>query len=123
MTMSGPTAGSQARQPFSYRWVILATGFGIMVLSSSLTMSFGVFVRTLIDDYGWTTSMVSLTYAIFMLSAGRLSDRHLRLERLLHHPRAQASAHALVDQRDSDSRGGWTADPHHIAEMSRHNQL
>jgi hypothetical protein len=29
-----------------------------------LNMSFGVFVRTLINDYGWTTSMVSLTYSI-----------------------------------------------------------
>ena len=53
-----------------------------MVLSSGLNMSFGVFVRTLINDYGWTTSMVSLTYSIFMLSAGvasftagRLADR------------------------------------------------
>jgi MFS family permease len=62
--------------------VILATGFAIMVLSSGLNMSFGVFVRTLINDYGWTTSMVSLTYSIFMISAGvasftagRLADR------------------------------------------------
>jgi MFS family permease len=80
--MSNPTAASRGRQSFSYSWVILATGFGIMVLSSGLNMSFGVFVRTLINDYGWTTSMVSLTYSIFMLSAGvasftagRLADR------------------------------------------------
>ena len=80
--MFDPTAGSRGRQPFSYSWVILATGFCIMVLSSGLNMSFGVFVRTLIQDYGWTTSMVSLTYSIFMISAGvasftagRLADR------------------------------------------------
>jgi MFS family permease len=80
--MSDPPAGSRGRQPFSYSWVILATGFGIMVLSSGLNMSFGVFVRTLIQDYGWTTSMISLTYSIFMISAGvasftagRLADR------------------------------------------------
>jgi MFS family permease len=72
-----------SRQPFSYSWVILATGFCIMVLSSGLNMSFGVFLRTLVHDYGWTTSMVSLTYSIFMISAGvasftagRLADRY-----------------------------------------------
>jgi MFS family permease len=80
--MSDPQAGSRGRQTFSYSWVILATGFCIMVLSSGLNMSFGVFVRTLINDYGWTTSMVSLTYSIFMISAGvasftagRIADR------------------------------------------------
>lgn len=73
---------SPRRQRWSYSWVILGTGFAIMVLSSGLNMSFGVFVRTLISDYGWTTSMVSLTYSIFMVSAGvasftagRLADR------------------------------------------------
>jgi MFS transporter, OFA family, oxalate/formate antiporter len=80
--MSDPPARSHGRQPFSYSWVILATGFGIMVLSSGLNMSFGVFIRTLVNDYGWTTGMVSLTYSIFMISAGvasftagRLADR------------------------------------------------
>jgi MFS family permease len=80
--MYGPKAHRHDRRPFSYSWVILATGFFIMVLSSGLNMSFGVFVRTLINDYGWTTSMVSLTYSIFMVSAGvasftagRLADR------------------------------------------------
>jgi MFS family permease len=79
--MSEPQTGPR-RQRWSYSWVILATGFAIMVLSSGLNMSFGVFVRTLINDYGWTTSMVSLTYSIFMISAGvasftagRLADR------------------------------------------------
>jgi sugar phosphate permease len=82
MIMSDPTAGSRGRQPFSYSWVILATGFCIMVLSPRLNISFRVFGRTLINDYGWTTSMVSLTYSIFMISAGvasftawRLGDR------------------------------------------------
>jgi MFS family permease len=82
MIMSDPTAGSRGRQPFSYSWVILATGFCIMVLSSGLNMSFGVLVRTQVNDYGWTTSLVSLTYSIFMIStgvasftAGRLVDR------------------------------------------------
>jgi MFS family permease len=80
--MPDPMLGPRGRQPFSYSWVILATGFCIMVLSSGLNMSFGVFVRTLINDYGWTTSMVSMTYSIFMISAGvasftagRLADR------------------------------------------------
>jgi MFS family permease len=82
MIMSDPTAGSRGRQPFSYSWVILATGFCIMVLSSGLNMSFGVLVRTQVNDYGWTTSLVSLTYSIFMIpagvasfTAGRLADR------------------------------------------------
>jgi MFS family permease len=80
--MSDRSHTAVSRRAFSYSWVILATGFGIMVLSSGLNMSFGVFVRTLIHDYGWTTSMVSLTYSIFMISAGiasftagRLADR------------------------------------------------
>lgn len=80
--MPDPSVKAASRQTFSYSWVILATGFFIMVLSSGLNMSFGVFIRTLIQDYGWTTSMVSLTYSIFMISAGvasftagRLGDR------------------------------------------------
>lgn len=67
---------------FFYGWVVLGTSFTIMVLSSGLNQSFGVFLRTLIHDYGWTTGMISLTYSIFMISAGlasfgagRLADR------------------------------------------------
>jgi len=76
--------GEQAHGPprFFYGWVILGTSFSIMALWSGLNMSFGVFLTTLIRDYGWTTSMISLAYAIFMLTsglssftAGRLADR------------------------------------------------
>ncbi|MBI3330289.1 MAG: MFS transporter [Nitrospinae bacterium] len=80
--MADPGEKDRARPRFFYGWVILGTSFSIMVLSSGLNMSFGVFLRTLIHDYGWTTSMLSLTYSIFMIAAGiasftagRLADR------------------------------------------------
>jgi len=67
---------------FFYGWAILGVSFSIVALGTGINLSFGVFLRTLLQDYGWTTSMISLTYAIFMLSsgaasltAGRLADR------------------------------------------------
>jgi MFS family permease len=65
-----------------YGWVILATSFAIVALGTGLNMSFGVFLRTLLQDYGWTTGTISLAYSIFMITsgmasftAGRLADR------------------------------------------------
>ncbi|MGH8069553.1 MAG: MFS transporter [Candidatus Entotheonellia bacterium] len=80
--MPGLRVRRHARPRVFYGWVILATSFSITALSTGLNLSFGVFLRTLLQDYGWTTGMLSLTYAIFMLSsgmasftAGRLADR------------------------------------------------
>ena len=58
---------------FFYGWAILGVSFSIVALGTGINLSFGVFLRTLLQDYGWTTSMISLTYAIFMLSSGAAS--------------------------------------------------
>lgn len=66
-----------------YGWVVLAACVVIALLSTGVQTSFGVFLKPLQDDFGWTRAAVSLVPSINLLVtclcfpvAGWLSDTH-----------------------------------------------
>lgn len=67
---------------FSYGWVVVALSFCILAVSTGAILTFGVFLKPLLDAFGWTRAEVSLAYSlnwiIFGLCSpiwGALSDR------------------------------------------------
>ncbi len=72
-----------AREKLYYGWVILAACVVISLLTTGVQTSFGVFLKPLQDDFGWTRAAVSLVPSINLLVtclcfpvAGWLSDTH-----------------------------------------------
>ncbi len=73
----------QGRKPrFFYGYIILVAGFFILVIINGALYSFGVFLKPLSADFGWTRAETSGAYSMFMFLcgflytvAGRLTDR------------------------------------------------
>jgi len=66
-----------------YGWVIVAAGCTILVLEFGCQYSYGIFFTELCTDLGWTGTMVSGAYSLFMFThgvtyfwAGSFNDRH-----------------------------------------------
>ena len=66
-----------------YGWVILCAGFAALFVNSGSRMSFGLLLKPMTEDLGWSRSSLSLAAtAFFCVSAlampllGRLVDRH-----------------------------------------------
>ena len=66
-----------------YSSVVLATGFAVLFFSSGTRYAFGLMLKPMTDDLGWSRSELSLALAAFMLVsalamplAGRLVDRY-----------------------------------------------
>ena len=74
---------TKIRQPkFFYGYVVVVAGFVILVLMYGTLYSFGVFLKPVLTEFGWTRTMTSGAYSLcFLLSgalamvAGRLNDR------------------------------------------------
>ena len=69
------------RRP-DYSWVILSTGFAILFFSGGSRFAFGLMLKPMTDDLGWSRSSLSLVVTVFMLVSavalplvGRLVDR------------------------------------------------
>jgi MFS transporter, OFA family, oxalate/formate antiporter len=78
---TGEVTISPTRERLYYGWVILAASVVITLLSTGIQASFGVFLKPLQDDFGWTRAAVSLVPSINLLVtclcfpvAGWLSD-------------------------------------------------
>ena len=66
-----------------YSSIILFTGFTVLFFSSGTRYAFGLMLKPMTDDLGWSRSELSLALAAFMLVsalamplAGRLADRY-----------------------------------------------
>ena len=66
-----------------YKWVILAAGFGVLFISTGSRYAFGLMLKPMTDDLGWSRSMLSLAVTVFMVVSalamplvGRLLDRY-----------------------------------------------
>ncbi|MCI0437846.1 MAG: MFS transporter [Chloroflexi bacterium] len=78
---------SQMLRRFDYSWVILTAGFVVLFFNSGTRFAFGLVLRPMAEDLGWSRSSLSLAVtAFFFVSAlampvvGRLVDRYsLRL--------------------------------------------
>ena len=67
----------------TYNWVILFTGFTVMFLSGGSRFAFGLVLKPMSEDLGWSRSTLSLAVMVFMMAAavglpvaGRLVDRY-----------------------------------------------
>lgn len=65
-----------------YGWVVLGVAFGIGFFTAGINQAFGIFVKPMTDDYGWSRADISLAVSIFAVvsamappAAGRISDR------------------------------------------------
>jgi len=74
---------SKPKTRIFYGWVIVAAGCIILVLEYGCQYSYGIFFTELRTDLGWTGTMVSGAYSLFMVThgityllAGRFNDRH-----------------------------------------------
>jgi MFS family permease len=74
---------SKPKTRIFYGWVIVAAGFIILVLEYGCQYSYGIFFTELCTDLGWTGTMVSGAYSLFMVThgvtyslAGSFNDRH-----------------------------------------------
>lgn len=67
---------------FYYGWVVLGIAFLIGFFSAGINQGFGIFIKPMIDDFGWSRADISLAISIFAIMsaiippvAGRISDR------------------------------------------------
>jgi len=58
------TTDAQSR----YRWVMVVASFCAFVMAYSGAYSFGVFLRPLREDFGWTTAATSAAFSLLMFS-------------------------------------------------------
>lgn len=70
------------RGGFYYGWIVLGLAFLIGFFSAGINQGFGVFIKPMIDDFGWSRANISLAISIFAIMsavvppiAGRISDR------------------------------------------------
>ena len=68
---------------FDHSWLILATGFAVLFFSGGSRFAFGLMLKPMTDDLGWSRSSVALAVTTFMLVSalampvvGRLVDRY-----------------------------------------------
>ena len=53
-----------------YGWVVLATGFGIILLGYAMRNTFTVFYPVIVQDFGWTRGITAVMYSLTLLSYG-----------------------------------------------------
>ena len=75
-------SAENAQSKSFYGFIIALAGFLIMAIMWGAMYSFGVFLKSLTADFGWTRAMTSGSYSLFMLLlgllgmvTGRLNDR------------------------------------------------
>ncbi len=54
----------------SYKWVVLAVGFTIMLLGYAVRNTFTVFYPVIVDDFGWARGNTAMMYSLTMLCYG-----------------------------------------------------
>jgi len=72
------------KHPLFYGWYIVAGAFLILAVNYGTRYSFGIFLKPMSDEYGWSRSIVSLgislnmlAYSVFTIFIGQMVD-HIR---------------------------------------------
>jgi MFS family permease len=83
MATAAPARGGQRRGNLFFGWAVVAAAFAVLFVAYGLQFSFGLFVKAIGDDTGWSRRDLSLPYAVYvalysLLSSvsGRLTDRY-----------------------------------------------
>ncbi len=79
--MDRPVANPKPR--LFYGYIIVLTGFFVLLLQSGMLYSYGVFLKPLGDDFGWSRALTSGAHSLFLfllavlfVVTGRLTDRY-----------------------------------------------
>ncbi|RLC67714.1 MAG: hypothetical protein DRH97_04485 [Chloroflexi bacterium] len=74
---------TRAGNGFFYGWVIVAAAAAIYAVAGGITVSFGVFLKPVAEEFDWTRTATVVAFALFVLStggfavvSGHLSDRY-----------------------------------------------
>ena len=80
---SQPSSIEPLRGKISHRWVMVISGMFVIFTACNINYSFGVFIKPLIDRFGWSRTSISLAVTIRSITsgitspiAGHLSDRY-----------------------------------------------
>lgn len=71
--MTAATADAGAPTRFARGWVIVFAAFTVLFTAYGLQFSFGVFVKAIEDDLGWTRAQLSIPYAVYVFLYSALS--------------------------------------------------
>ena len=79
----GTAQDLRAKVAVFFGWAVVAAAFAVLFVAYGLQFSFGLFVKAIGDDTGWSRRDLSLPYAVYvalysLLSSvsGRLTDRY-----------------------------------------------
>lgn len=74
---------TRAGNGFFYGWIIVAAAAAIYAVAGGITVSFGVFLKPVAEEFDWTRTATVVAFALFVLStggfavvSGHLSDRY-----------------------------------------------
>jgi OFA family oxalate/formate antiporter-like MFS transporter len=60
----------RAERRIHFAWVVLSAGFVLLMFDYGMRYAFGVFLKPVAQDLGWTRSVTSLGFSIYMLVYG-----------------------------------------------------
>ena len=74
----------EAKSPtLFYGWFVVGACFGVILIQGAAMWTFGVFLKPLANEFGWSRALVSSGYTAFLLgyvvsvvTSGRLADRY-----------------------------------------------
>ena len=66
----GTIATALAREESSYRWVVLAAAFMMMLASAGISQAFSLFVKPMALDFGGARGTISMAYTVYMVCFG-----------------------------------------------------
>jgi MFS family permease len=64
--MMSPVGPATTTRPVFRGWFVVATSFAVLAVAYGMQFSFGVFVDPITDDTGWSTTVLSLAYALYV---------------------------------------------------------
>ncbi len=73
-TWAAAPTGSEAKPAAFYGWRVVAAAFTVLFVAYGIQFSFGVFVKQITDDMGWSRAQVVLPYAVYVVVYSGLSS-------------------------------------------------
>lgn len=62
-----------SKSKLNYGWIIVGISFLMLLMTSGVVMSIGVFMKPLVKEFGWDRTAISITVSSFMVVQGILS--------------------------------------------------
>jgi len=70
------------KQPFFWGWYVVLGAFLVLAVNYGVRYSFGIFLKPMVEEYGWSRSVISLgasfnmlVYSICSIFVGKMVER------------------------------------------------